>query len=137
MSRVYLDGIFDLFHRGHLESFKKSLNYGDVLVIGVTSDKDASNYKRIPIINENDRVEIIKNCKLVNEVIFPAPLNCTKEFIEKHNIDIVVHGFSSKADIEKQRDYYKDPMDMGIFHMIDYYKHDSTTRIIERIHQLK
>ena len=55
MTRVYMDGIFDLYHRGHVESFKKCLKFGDELIIGVISDQDATKYKRKPIICEEDR----------------------------------------------------------------------------------
>ena len=53
MKTIYLDGIFDLYHRGHIESFKQCLEMGDKLIIGVISDKDAEGYKRRPIICEN------------------------------------------------------------------------------------
>lgn len=136
MTRIYLDGIFDLYHRGHLESFKQCLKYGDELLIGVISDKDAENYKRLPIICESDRVELIRNCKLVRKVIFPAPLIMTKEFIESNRIDIVAHGFLNKEDEAKQAEFFKIPIGMGIFRKIDYYNKESTTKIIDRIQKL-
>ena len=54
MKIVYIDGIFDLFHRGHLESLKQAKNiYEDCfLLVGVISDEEAKSYKREPIINE-------------------------------------------------------------------------------------
>ena len=128
-----MDGVFDLFHRGHLESIKNCLNYGDEVIIGVVSDKDAESYKRIPIISENDRVEIISQLKIVNNVIFPCPLIITKEFITINNIDIVVHGFSNNNDYEVQKKFFKDPIDMGIFKKVKYYDKISTTDIIKKI----
>ena len=76
---VYLDGVFDLFHRGHLESLIKSKNiFNDpentILIIGIVGDKDATIYKRKPIINEEDRKEIISSIKYVDKVICPCPL---------------------------------------------------------------
>ena len=133
MTRVYMDGVFDLFHRGHVESINKCLKFGDELIIGVVSDKDAESYKRIPIINELDRAEIIKNLKVVNEVIFPAPLTMTKKFIVDNKIDIIVHSFSNNRDFEIQKDFFKVPIDMGIFKKIEYYDKVSTTDIIKRI----
>lgn len=133
MTRVYLDGIFDLFHRGHLEAIKQCLNFGNEIIIGIINDNDAKNYKRLPIINEIDRCEIIKNIKCVNDIIFPAPLILTKEFIIKNKIDIVVHGFSNKADYEKQKKFFKIPIKMGIFKVFKYYSPVSTTDIIKKI----
>ena len=89
MVKVYLDGVFDLFHRGHLESIKKCMEFGDEVIIGVVSDKDALSYKRLPVINENDRVEIIKNLKIVSHVIFPCPLVIKKDFIIILNKNVI------------------------------------------------
>ncbi len=66
MKRIYIDGVFDLFHRGHLESIIKAKNALDdpnntYLIVGVVSDEDCVVYKRQPIINEEDRYEIINN----------------------------------------------------------------------------
>jgi len=56
-TRIYIDGIFDLFHRGHVEILRKAKNYRNntTLIVGVISDSVATNYKREPIYNEEDR----------------------------------------------------------------------------------
>ena len=145
--RVYLDGVFDLYHRGHLESFKtikskEFFNYlktndffdGKIcLIIGVVSDKDCESYKRKPIIREEDRVELLRYNSIVDEIIFPCPLIITKEFINKHKIDMVVHGFSNEIDYKNQKDFFKVPIELGIFKRIDYYNKTSTTDIINSI----
>lgn len=135
IKRVYIDGIFDLFHRGHLESFKKAKNSfkNTYLIVGIISDKDAEGYKRKPIITENDRYEIIKNLKLVDEIIENSPLIIDLEFIDNNKIDLIVHGFSNDADFEKQKDFFTLPLKLGKFKRIEYYKPLSTTDIINRI----
>ena len=133
MTRVYMSGVFDMFHRGHLEAIKKCLEFGDEVVIGVVSDKDTQLYKRLPVINEKDRVEIIKSLKYVSEVIFPAPLYTTVKFIRENEIDLEVHSFSNEKDFEKQKDFFKLPIEMGIFKKINYYSKVSTTDIIKKI----
>ena len=141
MKRIYVDGVFDLFHRGHLESLKKAKNALNIpentfLIVGVVSDKDCESYKRTPIISEEDRVEIIKNIKFVDEVIFPCPMTMTLEFIEKNNIDLVVHGFSNNADREKQKSFFEPIINSGKFKEIDYYSKISTTDIIKKLKQI-
>lgn len=128
-----MDGVFDLFHRGHIESINKCLKFGDEIIIGIISDKDAESYKRIPIFNQDDRCEIIKNLKNVSDIIFPAPLIITKDFIEKNKLDIIVHSFSNNEDYEKQKNFFEIPIKMGIFKRIDYYNKISTSNIIKKI----
>jgi cytidyltransferase-like protein len=135
---VYIDGVFDLFHRGHLESLVKAKNaLGDpdntFLLVGVVSDAECAGYKRVPIINETDRVEIVQNIKMVDEIIFPCPLVVDMDFIKTHNIDMVVHGFCNDADREKQRDFYAEINSKGYFKEIEYYSKISTTDIINRM----
>lgn len=135
VKRVYIDGIFDVFHRGHLESLRKAKEFysGEVeLIVGVISDEDATKYKRKPIFNEEDRYLIIRSIKYVDEVILGSPLILTSEFIKKHKIDSVVHGFSDMDDYNKQKEFYSDIE--TIFHRIPYYKHESTTMILNKIY---
>ena len=95
MIRVYLDMVGDLFHVGHLNIIKKSKAMGDYLIVGVHSDESVASYKRLPIIKHRDRVDIIESCRYVDEVIAPAPLIITENFINQHNINLVIHGCSS------------------------------------------
>lgn len=138
MKTVYIDGVFDLFHRGHLESLLKAKNVlNDIsntfLVVGIVSDADCESYKRKPIIKEEDRVEIIKSLKVVDNIIFPCPLIVTNEFLEKNNIDLVVHGFINENDRNKQKEFFEKIREIGKFKEIDYYSETSTTKIIKNI----
>jgi len=128
-----MDGVFDLFHRGHLEAINKCKEYGDIIIIGVVSDKDSLSYKRLPIINQDDRVEIIKNLKNVAEVIFPCPLLITEDFINENKIDIIVHGFLDDADKKKQEKFFEIPIKLNKFKTIKYYDKISTTSVINNI----
>ena len=135
---VYIDGIFDLFHRGHLESFKQIKDvYKDCfLIVGVVSDEDAMSYKREPIISFEDRCEIIKSIKYIDKVIEKSPLTVDIDFIKKHKIDLVVHGFASEEDEKKQEEFFKEITDLGLFEKIKYYDKTSTTSIINKIKSL-
>ena len=59
----------------------------------MTGDKNATSYKRPPIIGEVDRSAIVGGLKLVAEVICQSPLVVGEGFLERHKIDIVVHAF--------------------------------------------
>ena len=135
---VYIDGIFDLFHRGHLESFKqvKDIYKDCFLIVGVVSDEDAMSYKREPIISFEDRCEIIKSIKYIDKVIEKSPLTVDIDFIKKHKIDLVVHGFASEEDEKKQEEFFKEITDLGLFKKIKYYHKTSTTSIINKIKSL-
>jgi cytidyltransferase-like protein len=125
---VYTDGVFDLFHVGHIRMFKKALAFGNFLIAGVISDKDCESYKRTPVVDEKSRAEMIMHCRLVDRVIENAPLVLTKEFILENKIDIVVHG-----DDSAQTDFFKVPIEMGIMRYVPYDKTTSTTSIIKSL----
>jgi choline-phosphate cytidylyltransferase len=146
MKIVYTDGIFDLFHRGHVEYLKACKNiFKDLgeekeevfLIVGIVNDKDATGYKRIPIYNENDRYEIIENIKCVNKIIKDAPLIITQDFMDQHKIDYVIHSFSNSNDEGAQNEFFKVPIQMGKFKKIQYYSSISTTDIIKKIKSIE
>lgn len=131
---VYMDGVFDLFHIGHLAAIEQCAKLGDRVIIGITGDQDALGYKRRPIINEMERTSIVKSLRLVDEVVCPCPLLVTKEFMSQWGIDLVVHGFADQKDRDKQVDqFFRVAVEEGKFKEIDYYSKLSTTDIIRRI----
>ena len=132
---IYTDGIYDIFHRGHIESFKtiKELYPECRLIVGVVNDVDSRSYKRMPVYDEDDRYTIIENIKFVDRIVKNAPLVIDYKFIRDNNIDLVVHGFSDQTDIIKQQEFFKIPIELGIFKEIKYYDRVSTSSIIHKI----
>lgn len=130
MTRVYVDGVFDLFHIGHINLLKKAKEYGDILIVGIITDKDTESYKRTPIIEHKNRIEMLRHCKIVDEVIENPPLVITKDFIQNNSIDLVVH-----ADDSKQEAFFKIPIELGIMKYVPYTASISTTKIINKIKQ--
>jgi cytidyltransferase-like protein len=128
---VYADMVGDLFHCGHIEFLKKAKAFGDYLIIGVIDDPAVVEYKRLPILNLEERVKVIGACRYVDEVISGAPLRPTKEWLLEHNIDYVVHGDDFPPDL--LRDQYGSSLDLGIFRSVPYTPGISTSNIIDRI----
>ncbi|MFH0898530.1 MAG: adenylyltransferase/cytidyltransferase family protein [bacterium] len=129
--RVYIDMVGDLFHVGHIQAIKKARVFGDYLIVGVCGDEECTSYKRLPILTLEERVAEVQACRYVDEVITDAPVAITDQFINKHKIDIVVHG--DDFDQEKMRKYYGAAMDRGILRIVPYTKGISTSDIIRRI----
>lgn len=66
----YTTGVYDLFHIGHLNLLKRAKDSCDKLIVGITTDElcqEAKNKK--PIIPFNERMEIVKACRYVDDVI--------------------------------------------------------------------
>lgn len=130
--RVYLDGVFDMFHVGHLRAIQHCATLGEVL-IGVISDEDATAYKRCPTIAEDDRAAIVEALGCVHAVIRHPPLVMTAAFMAEHAIDLVVHGFADAADEAAQADLFRVPREMGKFRAIAYHHGISTTQIRQKL----
>ena len=128
----YIDMVGDLFHYGHVRQIKRVYDLGYNVIIGIHSDKTVESYKRIPIMNMNERIEVIDSCKYVYKIIPDAPLIITKEYMNLHNIDMVFHGHS-KEEHDTYANMYNIPSQLGKFTRTDYTKNVSTTNIINRI----
>jgi len=131
ITRVYVDGVFDLFHLGHASFLEKARTLGDCLIVWVCSDEECTDYKRKPILTIEERVKSVEGCRYADEVISNAPLVPDAKFFDKHKIDIVVHG--DDFDKEKLYKYYGAAIDKGIFRTVPYSKGISTTDIVQRI----
>ena len=93
MKVVYTYVVGDLFHIGHLKCLQQAKALGDFLIVGVLTDSAVAAYKRTPIIPFEERLEIIKNIKCVDDAIRQEELNPAST-IQKMKVppDILVHG---------------------------------------------
>lgn len=130
---VYMDGVFDLFHVGHLRAIRICAALGDRVVLGVTGDDDAASYKRRPTISQDHRVAVLRSVREVDDVVCPCPLVVTKEFVDEHDIDLVVHGYADEEDAARQQEFFAWPAEAGRFRRIPYCADLSTTDIVRRI----
>jgi len=91
--RIYIDGVFDLFHFGHARLFERTKKRfpGSKIVVGICNDELVNKYKGKTVLNSEERVESVEHCKWVDEVISDAPWVVDQEFLEKHKIDFVAH----------------------------------------------
>lgn len=125
---AYTYGVFDMFHIGHLNLFKRIKDNFSKLIVGVHNDEDVMTYKNKPIISYKDRLEIVKSCKYVDEIYENADLIVTNRIIDKLKADYVVAGRENETYINK---YYQ--IDKGKLHLINRTKNICSTDIKNKI----
>ena len=62
MKKVWVNGCFDIIHRGHIELFKYAKAQGDYLIVGLDEDDrvSASKGKTRPVNNLEDRTFVLQ-----------------------------------------------------------------------------
>ncbi|RMJ28031.1 Cholinephosphate cytidylyltransferase [Aspergillus sp. HF37] len=132
--RVYADGVFDLFHLGHmrqLEQAKKA--FEDVyLIVGVTGDEETQKRKGLTVLSGAERAETLRHCKWVDEVIPNCPWVVDPEFLAEHKIDYVAHD-DLPYSADEGDDIYSPIKAQGKFLVTQRTEGVSTTGIITRI----
>ncbi|CRH01615.1 ethanolamine-phosphate cytidylyltransferase, putative [Plasmodium relictum] len=99
VTRIYVDGIFDLSHSGHFNAMRQAKKLGDIVVVGINSDDDALKSKGVmPIYTQEERGALIGGCKWVDEVIIGTKYNVNMELLEKYNCDYAAHGSDLVCD---------------------------------------
>ena len=124
---VFTNGCFDILHAGHVRYLRQARRLGDVLIVGLNSDKSVSAIKPgRPVNSEKNRAEVLAALTSVDYVVVfseKTPYNLIKAL----KPDILVKGGDWKkediigSDIAKET--YSLPFVKGI----------STTRTIEKI----
>jgi D-glycero-beta-D-manno-heptose 1-phosphate adenylyltransferase len=129
---VFTNGVFDILHSGHVDYLTKSKALGDVLVVGLNSDKSVKNIKgdKRPIIKQENRAIILANLKPVDFVVLfdedtPAKL------IDAIIPDVLVKGADWDLDkIEGRETVIKNG---GEVKNIKFVNEQSTSKIIQKI----
>jgi cytidyltransferase-like protein len=151
--RIWVDGIYDLFHQGHQNINKNAIKFTKmkypgakiILLIGVCGDgEDVQAYKRKPIMTLEERCdaidifmkELIKEHPDVSyQIIGNSPVTHTLAFIQQHRLNILFHG--SDFTPEKIKKYYGVILEQCAgtcsFEILPYTKGVSTTELIGRL----
>ena len=93
MKKIITYGTFDLFHIGHLEILRRAKELGDYLVVVISTDEFNWDEKQKKCIYPyEDRAEIVKAIRYVDEVIPETCWEQKKTDVAKHDIDVFVMG---------------------------------------------
>jgi glycerol-3-phosphate cytidylyltransferase len=86
-------GTFDVFHVGHVRVLERSAALGDRLVVGVSSDAlNIAKKGRAPVFNQDERMEIVRSLRCVDEVFVEESLEEKRDYILQHGADVLVMG---------------------------------------------
>jgi rfaE bifunctional protein nucleotidyltransferase chain/domain len=128
---VFTNGVFDLLHPGHVRYLREARALGDVLVVGVNSDRSVRALKgpERPLTPEAERAEILLSLAAVDAVVIfdqPTPL----ALITLVQPDVLVKG----ADWQEQDIVGKDVVEErgGRVVRVMFSPGHSTTDLIHR-----
>lgn len=129
----YTDGVFDLFHVGHLNMINTAKENCEYLIVGVHGDDVVQEYKhRTPIINENDRRRIIESIKGVDRAVINRFRDKIKLW-ELYHFDVVFIGDDWKGT-DRWNAFEKILKEVGVDVVyVPYTQGISTTDIRKRI----
>ncbi len=129
---VFTNGCFDLIHAGHVDYLVKAKALGDVLIVGLNSDKSVTSIKgeKRPILKQDERTFILSNLKPVDYVVL-FDEDTPQKLIEELVPDILVKG----ADWDIESIVGKDVVinNGGEVKTIEFVNDQSTSKIIELI----
>lgn len=94
----YTQGVYDMFHIGHLNLLNQAKEHCDYLIVGVNSDQLVQEYKhKIPVIPQEERMLIVSNIKAVDDCLLQDTLDKVAVWNQIH-FDVVFIGDDWKGD---------------------------------------
>ena len=127
MKKIFVNGTFDILHRGHLELLNFARTQGDELSVAIDSDKRVNQLKGKdrPVNSQEERALLLVNLKAVDKVYLFDTDEELEMLISQH--DIMVKGSDYKDKPIIGQDVCKE---LIFFDNIDGY---STTKKIQDI----
>ena len=127
MTTVITFGTFDVFHVGHLRVIQRARALGDRLVVGVSADAlNLRKKDRLPVFNEDERMEIVAALKPVDEVFLEESLEQKREYVLRYDAHVLVMGDDWRGRFDELNDVCR----------VEYLPRTpaiSTTALIEKI----
>lgn len=134
---VFINGVFDLFHRAHMRLCQEAAKEGTYLIVGVLSEEDVLKYKNKkinrPAMTFEQRCDAVRNCGFVDQVI-QSPLYIKGEegdqFMRDNKIDVIM--ISSEYD-SPQDLYYESARRQGKIKVLPRMDGISTTELKQQV----
>ena len=129
---VFTNGCFDLLHVGHITYLNEARGLGDVLVVGINTDRSVRSLKgpSRPIIPEQERSHLLASLECIDYVVL-FDEETPRALIDRIRPDVLVKG----ADYSREEVVGHDIVESygGEIRLIELVKDVSTSAIIDRI----
>lgn len=98
MSKIIVNGTFDIVHRGHIELLNYAKSLGNQLLVCIDTDRRVKELKgeSRPINNQWDRMFMLENLRAVDDVQFFDSAEELEEICKNYQPDIMVKGSDYK-----------------------------------------
>ena len=128
MNRIFVNGTFDIVHRGHLELLEYAYNLGTVLV-AIDTDRRVQELKGTsrPINNQNDRAYLLRSLKFTSGVVTFDTDQELIDTIKSYQPDIMIKGSDYRNKPIIGAEYCRE---IKFYEVVNGY---STTKIIQDI----
>ena len=125
---IFTNGCFDILHLGHIKYLESAKSLGDILILGLNSDKSVKSLKGNgrPINSQNDRAYILAALEVVDYVVIfdeETPYN----LIQMIKPDTLVKGGDYKDKTVVGEDIVKNLV------LLEFIEGKSSTKILEKI----
>ncbi len=126
---VTINGSFDILHNGHLHILNEAHRQGDVLIVGLNSDRSVASYKGPgrPIVPERRRAEMLLALRMVDYVHVFDELDPIA-FLKELNPDVHVNGSEYGEDCIESDTVKRGG---GRIHVVDRLPGLSTSNLVE------
>tara|TARA_B110001450_G_scaffold71849_1_gene68114 strand:- start:1066 stop:2490 length:1425 start_codon:yes stop_codon:yes gene_type:complete len=127
---VFTNGCFDILHAGHVHYLETAKSYGDVLILGLNSDRSVSALKGKgrPINSQLDRAYIVAGLEVVDYVVI-FDEDTPYKLIQAVMPHVLVKGGDYNNEVVVGQDIVDE------LKIVQFVKGKSTTKIIEKISQ--
>ena len=135
---IMATGTFDLIHPGHGYYLQESKNLGgknSKLVVVVARDSTVRSRKRVPIVNEKQRLEVVKMLKPVDEAYLGSTTDMF-QVVKDVDPDIITIGPDQNFDLDVLREELRRrDLKAEVVQITGYKKSslDSSCKIIRKI----
>jgi len=104
MKKVITYGTFDLLHTGHINILRRAREYGDYLIVAISSDEFNALKGKKAYYSFEQRKAILEAIRYVDKVIPEHSWEQKAEDVKKYDIDVFVMG----DDWEGEFDFLKE-----------------------------
>ena len=105
MKRVITYGTYDLLHRGHVNLLRRAKEYGDYLIVGLSSDEFNAVKNKKAYYSFEERKLVLEAVRYVDEVIREDTWEQKIQDVIKYKIDTFVMGDDWKGKFDFLKAY--------------------------------